>query len=102
MSSDKSDITKYSDFFDRAWRVSGLVKLKKNKNPRKTRINQTSPTHPPIYIYFLETFENIKTTQKTHTKNNIKKKKIELGLDPPTHFRVLLGFLNFEQNSSLR
>ena len=29
-------------------------------------------------------------------KHNIsKKKKSELGLDPPTHFRVFLGFLDF-------
>ena len=33
---------------------------------------------------------------KKHKKHNISKKKIksELGLDPPTHFRVFLGFLN--------
>ena len=35
--------------------VRGLVKLKKSKNPRITRISQTTPTHP-IIQFFLETF----------------------------------------------
>ena len=45
--------------------VRGLVKLKKSKNPRKTRIGQTSNEHPPITIFFFETLGDMKTTQKT-------------------------------------
>ena len=36
---------------------------------------------------------NEKNNTKKH--NIFKKKKSELGLDPPTHFRVFLGFLDF-------
>ena len=36
----------------------------------------------------------MKTTQKNKQKHEIKK-KIELGLDSPTHFRVFLGFFDF-------
>ena len=47
--------------------IRGFVKLKKLKNPRKTRIGQTPPTHPPIQFEEekLETIGNMKTTQKT-------------------------------------
>ena len=31
--------------------VRGHVKFKKSKNPRKTRIRQTKPTHPPIHFF---------------------------------------------------
>ena len=55
--------------------LRGLVKLKKIKNLKKTRIGQTTTTHPPVpFFIFLETIGNMKTTQKTHNfpqKNNI-------------------------------
>ena len=52
----------------------------------------SDPTHPPAYpIFFLKQFE----TWKQHKKHNISNKKSEFGLDPPTHFRVFLGFLIF-------
>ena len=42
-----------------------------------------SQTHPPIQsLIFLETFGNMKPTQKTHKK--ITKKNKKFGLDPPT------------------
>ena len=37
----------------------------------------------------------MKTTQKHKKPQNFKKKKYELGLDPPTHFRIFLGFFIF-------
>ena len=51
-----------------------LVKLKKFKNPRKTRIGQTTPTHPPFHF---------------------SEKKSELELDPPTHCRVFFRIFGF-------
>ena len=62
--------------------VRGLVKLKKIQKSEKTQIVQTPPTHPPIQFFF-ETC----TTKKTTQKNTI--------IDPPTHFRVFLGFFGF-------
>ena len=54
--------------------IKGFVKLKKIKNPRKTRIGQTAPTHPPIQLKKkLETIGKMKTTQKTqHFQKKIK------------------------------
>ena len=47
------------------------------------------------YCQVFETFVNMKTIQKKHKKHQIsKKKKSGLGLDPPSHFRVFLGFFN--------
>ena len=66
-----------------------LSSYKQFKNPRKTRIGQTPSTHPPIqfFIFFLETFGNMKTTQETQKKTQLKS---ELGLEPPTHARVFI------------
>ena len=55
----------------------GLVRLKKYKNPRKTRIGQTPPPPPPtpysfIIIFFLKHVQQQKTTQKVQ-KHNISK-----------------------------
>ena len=49
------------------WTLRGLVKFKKKiKIRKKTRINQTTPTHPHNHFFFGGgTFENMKTTQKT-------------------------------------
>ena len=44
--------------------VRGLVKLKKAKNPRKPRIDQTPNTHHPIQFFFGSMYSNKKTTQK--------------------------------------
>ena len=55
-------------------------------------------SHPPTTLsnFFFETIGNMKTTQTNTEKHNISKnKKSELGLNPPTHFRVFLGFLDF-------
>ena len=70
--------------------VRGLVKLIFfSKNPRKTRIGQTTPTHLlPIFFRNLWKHEN-------NTKIHNKITKFDLGLNPPTHFRVFLGFLDF-------
>ena len=56
--------------------------IKKFKNPRKTRIGQTSPTHSHIQFFFLKTC----TTTKNNTKNTKfpKKHKIQAGAWP-TH-----------------
>ena len=67
-----------------------LSSWKKSKNPRKTRIGRTSPTHPPIQFNMYTKKKRKKTEKKTKLK-----KESELGLDPPTHFRVFLGFLDF-------
>ena len=77
--------------------VRGLVKLKKNQKSVKNS-NWSDNTHPPLYpCFFSETFVNMKTTQKKHIKKHtkIQQQKSQLGLDPPTHFRVFLGFLDF-------
>ena len=63
----------------------GLVKLKKIG-----LATPQTPTHPQIY--FLQLFW--KHVQKK-TPSPQKKKKSELGLHAPTHFRVFLGFLDF-------
>ena len=57
--------------------TGGLVKLK--KNPRKTRIGQTPPTHPNInfFYFYFKTIGNMKTTQK-----NTQKKKSPQNLNP--------------------
>ena len=66
--------------------LSSFVKVKKSKNPRKTRIVQTPPTHPPILfiLYFL----NSCTTKITTQKNTIfeKKKNPSWGLTHPSTF----------------
>ena len=72
--------------------IRGLVKFKKIKNPRETRIGQTPPTHRPIHFFYF--FGNM------YNNNKIKiifpkRKESEMGLDPPTHFRIFLGFLDF-------
>ena len=74
-----------------------LVKLKNSKNPRKTRIGQTTPTHPPIQVFIF--LGKQLETWKQYKKHKISKKilKSKLRLDPPTHFRVFLGFLDFFQ-----
>ena len=71
--------------------LRGFVKLKKIQKSEKTRIGQTTPTHPYIQSnFFLETCT--KTKNYTKTQHFQKKPKSELGLYPPTHFRVFLGF----------
>ena len=74
--------------------LRGLVKLKKiDKSEKKLGLSRPQPpTRLSIFFIFLETCTTTKTTQKTQY---FKKKKSELGLDPPTHFRVFLGFLDF-------
>ena len=56
------------------------------------------PTPYPIFFFFGNIWKHENNTENTH-KHNISKKKLksELGLDPPTHFRVFLGFLDFFQ-----
>ena len=69
--------------------VRGLVKLKKFQKSEK---NSDCPDnkHPPAcpFFYIFGNFYN----EKNNTKNTILKKKSELGLEPPTHPRVFLGF----------
>ena len=72
----------------------GLVKLKKSKNPRKTRIGQTQSTHPPTYPIFNFFWNNWKHENYTKKHKIYNNKKSELGLDPPTHFRIFLVFLD--------
>ena len=57
---------------------------KKSKNPRKTRIGQTAPTHPPLSIFF---FGNMKKHKKLKKRQNFpqKNKNPSWGLtEPPT------------------
>ena len=71
--------------------LRGLVKLKK-KNPRKTRISQTSPTHPFIqfFIFSGNVLKHENNTKK-HEKNTTFPKKIKIRVGalpsppPPTH-----------------
>ena len=62
----------------------------KNQKSEKTWICQ-KPT--PSSFFWKHVQQQQKTVQKTQTK--FQKKKSELGLDPATHFRVFLGFLDF-------
>ena len=49
--------------------LRGLLKLKKSKNPRKTRIGQTPPTHLPIhFLIFVWNTYNIKKKKKYKKK----------------------------------
>ena len=68
-----------------AEQVRGFVKLKKFKHPRKTRIGQTTPTHPlSIFFFFLETCTTTKNNTK-NTKSSPKKTNPGWGLThPPT------------------
>ena len=52
--------------------VRGFVKFEKIQNPRKTRIGQTKPTHPPIQ--FLIFFGN-NGKHENNTKNTTFPKK---------------------------
>ena len=75
--------------------VRGLVKLKKITRSGKNS-NCPDPTLPPAYPFFFIFWGETCTTKKTTQKKNVsKKRKSEFGLDPPTHFRVFLGFLEF-------
>ena len=66
-------------------KLRGLVKLKKYKNPRKTRIGRNPKSN--IFLTHVE---------QKNTKLP-KKNKSELGLDPHTLFPVFLGFFYFFQ-----
>ena len=72
--------------------LGGLVKLKKIRE-KLGLARRHPPTPYPIFDFFLKHVQQQKTTQ--NTQKNQKKKKSELGLDPPTHFQVFLGFLDF-------
>ena len=65
--------------------LRGLVKLKKSKNQRKTRIGQTTPTPDPFFFW---KHENNTKNIKFPTKNL----KSECGLDTHTHLQVFLCF----------
>ena len=77
-----------------------LVKLKKIKKSDK---NSDWPhhSHPqPSYPFFFFSGKHVqqqKTTRRTQKtpQNFTKKRKSELGIDPPNHFRVFFGFLDF-------
>ena len=51
------------------------------------------PTADPFFSFFLKHVQRKKHTKKNNISKKIKKS--ELGLDPPTHFRVFLVFLDF-------
>ena len=55
--------------------LRGIVKLKKSKNPRKTRIGLTPATHPPIHFFFNNWKHENNTKKKKKKKKKIKKKK---------------------------
>ena len=63
------------------------------KSKIREKLGLTIPHPPTPYPFFGETC----TVEKKHTKNTQIPQKIEseLGLDPPTHFRVFLGFFGF-------
>ena len=75
------------------------VKLKKIQKSEKNS-DWSDHTHPPHYpnFFFLKQLETRKQQKLKNTeKPNISKKKLKsgLGLNPPTHFRVCLGFFDF-------
>ena len=78
----------------------GSGQVKKNLKIREKLgfVTQHPPT--PLTIFYKKNFGNIskhenKTKNKKKKHNFQKKLKFVLGLDPPTHFRVFLGFLDF-------
>ena len=79
--------------------LKGLIKLtQKCKNPRKSRIGQSPPTHPHIqFLFFGGIMYNNKKPHRNHKKTQFTSKNYqnELGFDPPTHFRVFPRFLDF-------
>ena len=73
------------------------VKLKKIQKSEKIS-DWSDVTHPPAYpIFFFKQLEAWKQHKKTQKNTTFPKSKLksELGLDPPTHFRVFLGFFDF-------
>ena len=58
--------------------------LKNKKNPRKTRIGHTSPTHPPIHFFFKfwKHVQQQKNTENTKNTTFSKKKRIRVGAWP--------------------
>ena len=84
--------------------LRGLVKLKKCKNSRKTRIGQTSPTHPlsNFLIFFGKIWKHESSTKNTK-KHKISKKQIKIRAGVwPTHplssFSRIFGFFSTWQN----
>ena len=58
-----------------------LMGFCQDKKKIREKLGQTTPTHPPIQVFtFLETFGNMKTTQKNtkKTQNPPPKKKIRV------------------------
>ena len=70
---------------------------KKNQKTRE-KLGLDRPLPPtPLSKFFIFFFENMYNNKKQDKKYKLSKKnpKSELGLDPPTHFRVFLGFSDF-------
>ena len=78
--------------------LKGLVKLKKIQKSEKNS-DWSDNKHPPPYptfFFFWNVWKHENNTKNTEKdKISPKKLKYELGLDPPTHFRVFLGFFVF-------
>ena len=79
------------------FRVRGFVKLKKFKNPRKTRIGRTPPTHLPypIFYFFWQQLQQQKTTQKHKKTQHFQKKKSSWGLTHPPTYEFFSDFCIF-------
>ena len=76
--------------------LRGLIKLKKNLKSKKNS-DWPDSTHGPHIHFFNFFWRHIQQEQNNNKKQKTQnfQKKSGLGLDPPTHFRVFLGFLDF-------
>ena len=77
-----------------ALKVKGLVKIQKSEK----NSDCSDSVRPPSYPFFcrFKIWKNENNTTK-HRRNTKFKKKSVLGLDPPTHFRVFLGFSDYHE-----
>ena len=84
----------------------GVLSSWKNKKKSEKNSDQPYPTHPPLYPIFFYFFQTYTTTtekkKKKKKKKSPPKKESELGLDPPTHLRVFLWFLDYFNHSGIR
>ena len=89
-----SECLVYIKMFQR-FNGQGVLSIKKKIQKSVKNSDWPDNTHPPHYPIFNFLGNMYNNNNRKHKKHKIKKKKSELGLDPPTHFRVFPGFLYF-------
>ena len=72
----------------------GFCQVKKKKS-EKNSVRPHPPTPIQVFTFFGNIWKHEYNTKKHKKTRNFQQKKSELRLDPPTHFRVFIGFLDF-------